>query len=44
MAQHSGQHQSPSRYDVMFIIVTGMEIRIRHDGLAGDFVEGDILR
>ncbi len=44
MTQHPRQHQATTRHCAFFQVVAFTEIRVRHDRLACDFIERDILR
>ena len=44
VSDHSRQAQTVLGHDAMLGIVSAVEIRVRNDRLAGDFVERDILR
>ncbi len=43
MANHTRQGQTPRRYCIALLIVATYKLRIGFNGLAGHFVEGQIL-
>ena len=43
VADHARQTQPVGRDNTMFGVMSAVKIRVGEDGLAGDFVEGDVL-